>query len=229
MATHPENSMSAFRHAIAVGADEVEMDVRLSRDGVPVVCHDATVDRTTNGAGAVCDLTAAELADLDAGDGCGVPTVADVLRELSVPVLLELKTVPAAREVVQRVATDRTLPGRVRFCSFHPQALEECARTVPWAPRSMVTMSDPYEAISLAREVNAHTADVYWPLLAPDVVQKARLTGLGVTSFVVDEASIHQALRLGLDGVTANDPGPLRAIIDRHAAYPQPALTEENV
>lgn len=63
----PENTTVAFSHAHAIGADVLEMDVRLSADGVPVVIHDDTVDRTTDGEGAVATMSAAELAALDAG------------------------------------------------------------------------------------------------------------------------------------------------------------------
>ncbi|MCR9279693.1 MAG: glycerophosphodiester phosphodiesterase [Pseudomonadaceae bacterium] len=63
----PENTIAAFSHAHMLGVDVLEMDVRLSADGVPVVIHDETVDRTTDGAGAVASMTAAQLATLDAG------------------------------------------------------------------------------------------------------------------------------------------------------------------
>src|ERR1051326_8408011 len=71
----PENTMPAFANARALGADGVELDVHLSRDGAVVVHHDATVDRTTSGTGAVAALSQRELARLD------VPSLADVLRE----------------------------------------------------------------------------------------------------------------------------------------------------
>ena len=84
----PENTLAAFEHGLALGADGLEFDVRLSRDGVVVVHHDATLERTTNGVGPVASLTADELARLDAGfhfDGFrgqagGVPRLEDVLR-----------------------------------------------------------------------------------------------------------------------------------------------------
>src|SRR5512138_1136096 len=89
----PENTMAAFERGLALGADGIELDVHLSRDGVVVVHHDASVDRTTNCAGSVADLTADELARLDAGyrfqnvsgeypfrgRGVGVPRLSDVL------------------------------------------------------------------------------------------------------------------------------------------------------
>src|SRR5690349_23790224 len=70
----PENTMAAFANGLAHGADGIELDVHLSRDGAVVVHHDVTVDRTTTGRGAVAALSQAELARLD------VPTLADVLR-----------------------------------------------------------------------------------------------------------------------------------------------------
>src|SRR5436305_10973097 len=72
-ALRPENTIAAFDHGLSLGADGVELDVHLSRDGVVVVHHDATVDRTTPGTGAVSALGARELALLD------VPALADVL------------------------------------------------------------------------------------------------------------------------------------------------------
>ncbi|MEM4791078.1 MAG: glycerophosphodiester phosphodiesterase family protein, partial [Thermofilum sp.] len=69
----PENTLRAVRRAIEIGADVVEVDVRVSKDGALVVIHDDTVDRTTSGRGKVRDMTAAELRSLDAGKGERIP------------------------------------------------------------------------------------------------------------------------------------------------------------
>jgi glycerophosphoryl diester phosphodiesterase len=89
MATHPENTISAFRAAVEAGAQMVELDVWLTRDREMVVMHDATVDRTTNGTGKIADFTLAELKKLDAGswksnefEGEKVPTFEEALRVL---------------------------------------------------------------------------------------------------------------------------------------------------
>ena len=92
----PENTMAAFERGLAAGADGLELDVHLSSDGVVVVCHDATLDRTTDASGRIDRRTAAELSRVDAGYrwtdpqgnhpfrscGIGVPTLRDVLRPL---------------------------------------------------------------------------------------------------------------------------------------------------
>ena len=85
-AAAPENTSVAVRKGMAVGADGCEFDVRLSRDGVVVLMHDATVDRTTDGTGRVAELTLADLRRLDAGSwkdaefrGERVPTLGEAL------------------------------------------------------------------------------------------------------------------------------------------------------
>lgn len=75
-----ENTLGAFRHAIASGVDAIEIDLRGTRDGEIVVMHDATVDRTTNGRGAVAGMSLAELKALDAGRGERIPTYEEVLQ-----------------------------------------------------------------------------------------------------------------------------------------------------
>lgn len=96
----PENTLVAFDHGLSLGADGLELDVHLSRDGVVVVHHDPILERTTNGSGPVASHTAAELAALDAGyhfegfrgEAGGVPRFEDVLRRYpSTPLIVELK------------------------------------------------------------------------------------------------------------------------------------------
>ena len=84
--SHWENTMPAFAAAMASGADMLETDVRLSADGVPVLMHDETVDRTTNGTGLVKELTFAQLRALNAGDkneACTIPTLEELLAALA--------------------------------------------------------------------------------------------------------------------------------------------------
>ncbi len=98
---YPENTLAAFKNSIALGVDAIELDLRGSRDGVPMVMHDPTVDRTTNGTGRLEALTLAELKRLDAGSGISkkftnerIPTYEEVLPLISatrVNLLLDIK------------------------------------------------------------------------------------------------------------------------------------------
>src|ERR687895_336309 len=88
----PENTLTAFDRGMAAGADGLELDVHLSADGVVVVHHDETLDRTTNDSGRIGARTAAELARVDAGDGAGIPTLREVLRRYpAARIIIEMK------------------------------------------------------------------------------------------------------------------------------------------
>ncbi|MBA3658711.1 MAG: glycerophosphodiester phosphodiesterase [Gemmatimonadales bacterium] len=115
----PENTLAAFELAAAHGADAIELDVRLAADGVPVVLHDATLDRTTDRRGPVAALTAAQLRLADAGArfttdagasypfcdrGVRIPTLADVLAALpAMPVLIEVKEIRAQHAIAEAI------------------------------------------------------------------------------------------------------------------------------
>lgn len=95
---YPENTLAAFRQAVKLGADVLEMDLRGTRDGQVVIMHDATLARTTNGKGNVADFTLAELKKLDAGQGEEIPTFEEVLNVAvggtGVKLLLDIKEAP---------------------------------------------------------------------------------------------------------------------------------------
>lgn len=119
----PENTLGAFLLARKLGADGIELDIRLSADGVVMVHHDPTLDRTTKRTGRLDRLKAAELEKVDAGRGEGIPTLAAALEAAGgLPVLIELKEARAALpalEVVRHLGAQR----QVAFASFHPRAL----------------------------------------------------------------------------------------------------------
>lgn len=139
-ALRPENTLAAFDHGLSLGADGLEFDVRLSRDGVPMVHHDDTLDRTTSGTGRLDALTAEQLDALDAGHhfrgldgesfrgrGCRIPRLDAVLaRYADVPCIIELKgSDPAvARRAVAVVRAAGAL-SRVCFGGFTDAVLRE--------------------------------------------------------------------------------------------------------
>jgi glycerophosphoryl diester phosphodiesterase len=129
----PENTLAAFRRALELGADGVELDVALTADGVAVVLHDSTVDRTTDGTGAVADLTLDLVRALDAGGGERVPTLDEVLALAAgrAEVNIEIKAADAAPAVAAVVARH---PDLTWFASSGQwEALTELQQLVPGA------------------------------------------------------------------------------------------------
>lgn len=135
-AVAPENTLPAFEQAIALGADGIELDVQCSKDGLLVVMHNFTVNETTDGTGRIADLTAAELAKLDAGShfsaqfaGVGVPTLEDVFAlvvgKLKINIEIKSQDPMGGREVepLVELINAGNLYDQVIVSSFNPVTL----------------------------------------------------------------------------------------------------------
>ncbi|MEE9285781.1 MAG: glycerophosphodiester phosphodiesterase family protein, partial [Dehalococcoidia bacterium] len=120
----PENTLAGVRAALRLGADAIEVDVQASADGVPVLMHDLTVDRTTDGTGPVANLTLEQLRALDAGRGEPVPTLAEALALTAGNILLvvEIKQ-PGVERRVAAVVREADALRDIMVWSFVPQAL----------------------------------------------------------------------------------------------------------
>ena len=147
----PENTLPAYEAAVTSGSDFLETDLQLTADGYAVLMHDRTVDRTTDGSGAVADLTLAQIRALDAGSwydpsfaGTGVPTFADFLDVLAtaphVTALVELKSAWTVDDVTPllRGIYFRGLQDRVVFASFSPSTLDALQAADPVIPRVLI-------------------------------------------------------------------------------------------
>ena len=208
--------MAAFRRAVELGADAIELDVRLSRDGVPVVIHDPTLDRTTTATGPVSAQTADELARLKVGSTTGVPRLETVLREIPLPVLLEVKE-PAAQEAIAGVLLGLEAADRVVAASAHDEALD-AFRVPPFlagaSARDILRLwLAPLRGLP---ELRCVAYSVPWrhrgvlPVPTHRFVADAHALGASVHVWTVDEPAL--ACRLwnrGVSGIVTNDPGRL--------------------
>jgi len=147
----PENTIAAFDHAMTLGVDAMECDVHVSADGVPMVIHDATLERTTDRAGRVDASTAAELGCVDAGArfgeaegfpyrgrGHGIPRLAEVLdRHPAMPFIVEVKgDRPDVVPVVLEVLRKSRQPGRFVVGGFSQAVMDAVRRLAPEIPTS---------------------------------------------------------------------------------------------
>ncbi len=130
-AKYPENTLLAFRKAIEAGADGIELDVWLTKDGEVVVIHDGTVDRTSNGSGKVKDMTLEELKALDFGGGERIPTLEEVFEAVPEDAIVnvEIKDADAVEKTAEIVGGNN--PERVIVSSFLIDALREYRKHDP--------------------------------------------------------------------------------------------------
>jgi glycerophosphoryl diester phosphodiesterase len=229
----PENTLPSFEAAVRRGADAIELDVRLTADGAPVVIHDATLDRTTDRTGPVAALTLAELRAVDAGwrftpdlgrthpyrgGDARVPTLGEVLWALPrLTILVEIKE-PSAQEAVRRVLVQEDAAARCVVASEHREAL-------------LAFDGPPFARGASAAEITA----LYWatlvrrripnpgyrmlsvplrhrglPVPTSRFVAAARANACAVHVWTVDSPDTARRLwRRGVSGIVTNVPGTM--------------------
>ena len=229
----PENTMSAFERGVSLGADGVECDVHLSRDGIPVVIHDATLERTTDASGAVSSRTADELAAVDAGyhfaadgahpfrgQGIGVPRLEEVLHRFpDIRVIIEMKQGdPALARAVVDVVRRTAAIERVCVGSFHQVGLNVIRAE---EPRIATSASQSEARLTLYRSWYRWPFGAKRPycafqvpqragrlqVISPAFVRQAHQDGARVDVWVVDQPDeIRQLFDCGVDGVISDRP-----------------------
>lgn len=222
-AYEPENTLRAFERAIELGADMSELDLHVSKDGGLVVMHNYNVDQTTNGHGAIKDLTVAELQALDAGQGEHVPTlqqVIDLVRGRN-GLYIELKGAETPRPTVTLLnANHFTSPDQVIVGSFQPELVRETKALAPELSVSLLvgSVSSAQELIAMARAAHADFIHLCWEsdaphphqLLTPDLLQALRAGGLGIVLWHEERDDELQVLRtLDVDAICTNTPDKL--------------------
>lgn len=203
----PENTLRAVRRAIEVGADAVEVDVRLSKDGIPVVIHDESVDRTTNGQGKVRDMTAAELRELDAGKGERIPLLEEVLDEVKgrVALFLELKE-PEAIVPALRLVRERGMHDQVFFVSFDGSTLILVKEKMPEAHTGLI-YAKPEGGVVEAKRLGCEFVLPHYRLATEKAIAFAHRMGLLVVAWTVDDPKLAAELKeKGVDGIASNYP-----------------------
>ncbi len=207
--TCPENTLASFLRAAALGAHMIELDVQLTRDRHVVVMHDRTLERTTDGRGRVRDCTLAELQRLDAGAWFGatfrgerVPTLAEVLAAVRLPVNVELKAVgdDGVEERSLAVVRAATAEARVVFSSFDPETLLRLRRSAPAACIAVLWEHAPIaEAVAIAERVGATALHLRKDAVTPLTLAAATAARLSVRAWTVNDPG--DSARLAGDGV----------------------------
>ncbi len=209
----PENTLRSFCRAAAEGADAIELDLRLTRDGRLVVLHDADVDRTTNGSGPVAEMTLHELKRLDAGLGERVPTFEEVLEATGLPIHAELKVVEAAGPLADSILEQR-LAGRIVPISFYPEALRQTKLSLPDLPVGLILRGAPPNLAAEARSVDATYVSLEAAYLDKATVEHCQRAGLRVNTWTVNEPEeMRRTLETGVDGIVTDRPNLLANLV----------------
>jgi glycerophosphoryl diester phosphodiesterase len=211
-ALHPENTLRAFRHALELGVDGIELDVHTTIDGVPVVIHDRDVERTTDGLGYVDEIPLKRLRTFDAGDGERVPTLAEVLELVGTAAHLdvEIKGSGVEQAVLQVLGQYRDT--RRAISSFDWNTLRTVRRLDREAELWPLAGKSGDSLISIAAELGSPAVALFAGAYTAESARELRDAGLRVMVWTVNDAG--EARRVGDLGAFAlcsDDPGRLMA------------------
>ena len=226
----PENTMTSFERAVELGADAIELDLHLSRDGELVVIHDDTLDRTTNGHGPVNERSLEELKRLDAGRWFGeefagerVPTLAEVLERFAgkVPLALEVKAgsafFPGIEEEVVSALRRHSAIEQAAVASFDHYALQRLKEIEPTLRTAALLVGRPVSVSAIAGPGRAEAMALEASLVTKTEVEACRAAGLQLVVWVVNEpALMRHFIGLGVDGIITDRPDLLRMALNLH-------------
>lgn len=217
-AEEPENTLRAIRRAAACQADTAEVDVRLSSDHVPVVLHDATLDRTTNGTGAVSETPLEQLRALDAGKGERIPTLAEVLalaRALGIELVLDLKECGFEAAVLEEIARAR-MEERVMLASFYHASILSMKERAPRLKTGIILASLPVFPIAVAHAARADVIFQRYQRLTSEYVAEAARQNIAVYPWLINtQEELERVRRLGVTCIVTDHPCRFSAMIPR--------------
>lgn len=218
---YPENTLPAILAARDAGADVIEIDIQLSKDGVPVVFHDDTLERTSNGTGPVASRTVRDLKRLDAGRwkgpqhaGTSIPTLQEVLDATggTIPLLLDLKADGMGAAVARVYAQAGVPAGMAMIGGWNGRQRADFARHMPDA---RILRTEPAPAV-WGSQLDGELRDQrVWGFELGDAwpasfVAEARLKGWPVIAYTVnDEATMRRLIEMGVTAIETDDPALL--------------------
>ncbi|MBX6421892.1 MAG: glycerophosphodiester phosphodiesterase family protein [Sinobacteraceae bacterium] len=214
----PENTLLALDTGIRLGADWLEFDVQLHPCGALLLFHDLTLERTTDGRGALADCDFATLRRLDAGAGQQIPTLEEALDliEQRAGVNIELKTANGTGEAVAAVLRRYLAAGwpaeRFLVSSFHLPELWEFRQAAPEIPVAVLLAGVPLDFAGCATELQAAAVHLSAEFADPRLIADAKTHGRRVHVYTVNDPAQMRALAaLGVDGVFTDYPERAKA------------------
>jgi glycerophosphoryl diester phosphodiesterase len=228
----PENTLAGVEAALRLGADAIEIDVHCTADGVPVLIHDETVDRTTNGTGNIHEMTLEQARALDAGArqfvpqffGAQIPTLADVVDLTRGKALLQIEVKQEGIE--QRIAEVVRDADAISSCeshSFYPEVVRRMREVEPRMAAALLTGGDRVvdweEFFSFALSLGAQGVSVYGSWATPERVRQGQRRALTFMVWTVDEERhIRRVIASGVDSICSNFPDVVRQELDAAVA-----------
>ncbi|MEA2053082.1 MAG: glycerophosphodiester phosphodiesterase family protein [Euryarchaeota archaeon] len=205
----PENTMRAFKRAMNLGVDFIELDVRMSRDKKLVVIHDDKVDRTTNDNGYVRDLTFEEIRKLDAGKGEKIPSLeeaVDLLKKGKQRIAIEIKE-PDTLEGILKIVKEEGLNNKVIIVSFWHNVLKRSKEIEPEIKTGTIFVGRAVDTVSIVKAAQSELLCLKHKFVDEEVIEECHKNDIGVNVWTVNEIEdIEKMKELGVDIISSDYP-----------------------
>ena len=201
----PENTLKAIERAIKMGANFVEVDVRVSKDNELVIMHDPDVNRTTDGNGLIKDYTVQELKNFDAGEGESIPTLEEVIACVkdSIGLIIEIKEPGTEVKILEKV--DEHNLENVILTSFYHKSIKNARKTDPSVDAGIIFAGQPVDVNQMVSSAGANVIFPGYKYLDEDLIKQAHGNGISVYPWTVDDEEMFEKLvEMGVDGIVTN-------------------------
>ena len=219
----PENTLAAFKKAAEMGYQSIEIDVQLSLDKVPVVIHDQSVNRCTNGKGVVAEMPLANLQSLDAGSWFSeafnkeyIPSLEETLllaNEHNLKVNIEIKLYPEddiallCKKITEVIVFSRIDTTQLLFSSFSLQALKQMQHLLPQIPRGFLCEKIPQNCLDLLQEIDAFSVHCDYLFLNKLQTSEFKQAGYQVYCYTInDPQKMNEYWGWGVDMIITDKP-----------------------
>lgn len=227
----PENTMAAFRKAVELGSCGIECDVQLTSDGRLVICHDETLDRTTDGKGFIKDHSYSELMELDAGSWFDdrfrnerIPELSQLLRLvrdnhllLNIEIKSGIVLYPGIEDKVIAQVKEFGLQDSVIISSFNHYSVKKCRDIAPDIKTGILYMEGLYEPWNYMKVLDCQCAHPFYMALVPEIARELKARGYQINVFTVNDPQ--EAVKLaetGVDGIITNYPDRILQVFTKN-------------
>jgi glycerophosphoryl diester phosphodiesterase len=226
---YPENTMLAFEKAIEMGCDGIETDVHLTKDGIAVICHDETIDRTTDGNGFIKDYTYKELLRFDAGikfgdkfKGLKIPSLdefIDLIKNRDLIINFELKDDKIKYKDIEKIVLDKIYKAKIEdnsiISSFNHYSVMKCRELDKNIKTGFLYDNQLYDPGSYGKRAGVYALHPNYITLEDDIVENIKNSNLKINTYTVnEEKDMTRLAKLGIDGIITNYPDKLKTILD---------------
>ncbi|MCR5150050.1 MAG: hypothetical protein K6B52_02345 [Clostridiales bacterium] len=233
----PQNTIPAFKKSLEIGVDGFETDVHLTKDNIPVICHNYDIDETSTGKGLICEKTYDELKEYDFGSyfssvysGVTLPLLTEFLEicaSSDIKVMnIELKEPKDGKtDIVEKTISlvkEYNLFDRLLISSFSPELLVHCKSVDPATKTGFLYSPDKkifYESmltkyVEYAQSIKADYLHPHYSMVSPTYVDLLHQAGIGVNPWTVNnESDVKKMIKCGVDGIITDVPDEVKCII----------------